>query len=654
MTVRTGEPVRHALLSGGGGWPDTQLDGLEVLPDGRLELLRVPAVRPQWLAAPADVEPSGAAVDDSCGLYLADAEHCRVVRVDLDCGQRVVLATGAVVRPAGLCIGTHGWLLVADPDRGAVLVFALPALTARDVWTTGLTAPVALAADRERGVFVLDAGPPARLLRLDASGRVDATVSTALAAATAPAAIATAEDGTLYVADAQASALLRFTAGGGSAGPSLPVDPVPSALAVAGDILYAADPASGGVRRLDRHDGRALGSIDGFRGSVAALAAGADGVVYVKTGPDDAYVAAAPEAGREPRGTLIAGPLDAGEQRGWVRLAVDALVPDGARVLTETATGAPPPAAWAPAPALDARLDGDRLLWLRLTLVRGDAGGSPSVREVRLDGDGDSYLAYLPAVYVREDADGFLGRLVDLVQARLGELERAIELAPRRLDPLTAPPEWLSWLARLQAFGVPERYLGADRTAALRDLLAELPALYERLGTPAGVARVAEIHTGVRPTIAEDFAARRIWMLGVSSTLGFDTGLLAEDPSGIVLGDSVTGASGPEDRELWGSALFRPTAHRFTVLFPATCECEEASAEGLRRVLDAEKPAHTEYRLCVVEPRLRVGFQATLGVDAIVGGPGGDLPVGELRLGLDSRLADGRGREQLGVDTVVS
>lgn len=653
MTVRTGDPVRHALLSGG-GWPDVQLDGLEVQPDGRLELLRVPAVQPPSLAAPVEVEPSGAAVDDTCALYLADAEHRRVVRVALDSGQRVVLATGGFVRPAGLCIGPHGWLLVADPGRGAVLVFARPALTAGDEWSAGLTSPVALAAGGEHGVFVLDAGPPARVLRLDAAGGVDATVSAALAAATAPAAMATAEDGALYVADANAHALLRFTAGGGSAGPSLPLDPVPPALAIAGDVVYAADPASGRVRRVDRHDGRALGSIDGFRGPVSALAAGPDGAVYVKTGADDAYVTAAPAAGREPRGILVAGPLDAGEQRGWVRLVVDALVPAGARVLAETAGGAAAPAAWSPAPALDARVDGDRLLWVRLTLVRGDEGATPSVREVRLDGDGDSYLGYLPAVYVREDADGFLDRLVALVQARLGELERAIELVPRRLDPLTAPPEWLPWLARLQAFGVPERYLGADRTAALRDLLSELPALYERRGTPAGIARIAEIHTGVRPAIAEDFAGRRIWMLGVSSALGFDTGLLAEDPSGIVLGDGVTGASGPEDRELWGIALFRPTAHRFTVLFPATCECEEAGADRLRRVLDAEKPAHTEYRLCVVEPHLRVGLQATLGVDAIVAGPGDDLPVGELRLGLDSRLADGRGRAQLGVETVVS
>ena len=647
MSRRAGEPVRHALLSAGGGWPDVQLEGLEVAGDGRVELLSVPGVRPPYDGTPAAVDASGVVLDNEWGLYLSDADERCVVRMALDCGPRTVLAKGSVVRPCGLCIGPHGWLLVADPGRGAVLAFGLPGLTHRDTWTAGLTAPVELASDRRRGAFVLDA-IPARVLRLTAAGHVDGAVSALLATATAPVAIATAADGTLYVADATAQAVLRFTAAGGSAGPPLAIDPLPRALTVAGDVLYVADAASGRVRRFARDDGRALGSIDGFRGPVSALAAGPDGAIYVKTGADDAYERAAPNAGREPEGTLVAGPLDAGEQGIWARLVVDAAVPTAASIVVETG---PTETDWTPAPTLDARLDGARLLWLRLTLRRDEAGNSPSITEVRLDGDGDSHIAYLPAVFTREDADGFLERLVDLVAARLGDLEREIELAPRRLDPLTAPPEWLPWLARLQAFRVPQRYHGPEHTAAFRALLAELPALYERLGTPAGVARLAEIQTGVRPAIVERFRARRIWMLDVTSALGFDTGLPAEDPNGIVLGDSVIGASGPEDPDSWGSALFRPTAHRFTVLVPPTC-CGKDQTD-LKRVLEAEKPAYTEYRICVVEPLMRVGVQATVGVDAIVAGPARGLASDEARLGLDSRLSDEFGPARLGVTTVV-
>ncbi len=41
----------------------------------------------------------------------------------------------------------------------------------------------------------------------------------------------------------------------------------------------------------------------------------------------------------------------------------------------------------------------------------------------------------------------------------------------------------------------------------------------------------------------------------------------------------------------------------------------------MRAVIGREKPAHTLYHLCVIEPRMRVGFQARLGIDTIVAGP---------------------------------
>jgi hypothetical protein len=37
-------------------------------------------------------------------------------------------------------------------------------------------------------------------------------------------------------------------------------------------------------------------------------------------------------------------------------------------------------------------------------------------------------------------------------------------------------------------------------------------------------------------------------------------------------------------------------------------------------VIEREKPAHTMYHLCIVEPRMRVGFQARVGIDTVVAG----------------------------------
>jgi hypothetical protein len=55
------------------------------------------------------------------------------------------------------------------------------------------------------------------------------------------------------------------------------------------------------------------------------------------------------------------------------------------------------------------------------------------------------------------------------------------------------------------------------------------------------------------------------------------------------------------------------------VLFPANPYAVTDAAAAIRTVLDREKPAHTQAFLSPVYPRLRVGIQATLGVDAYVG-----------------------------------
>jgi hypothetical protein len=38
----------------------------------------------------------------------------------------------------------------------------------------------------------------------------------------------------------------------------------------------------------------------------------------------------------------------------------------------------------------------------------------------------------------------------------------------------------------------------------------------------------------------------------------------------------------------------------------------------VRAVLATEKPAHTSFHLCVAGPQMRVGVQATVGLDALV------------------------------------
>ena len=48
-------------------------------------------------------------------------------------------------------------------------------------------------------------------------------------------------------------------------------------------------------------------------------------------------------------------------------------------------------------------------------------------------------------------------------------------------------------------------------------------------------------------------------------------------------------------------------------------------------IIEEEMPAHTTYHLCLIEPRLRVGYQARLGIDTIVAGPSPASRLGQVQ-----------------------
>jgi hypothetical protein len=60
-------------------------------------------------------------------------------------------------------------------------------------------------------------------------------------------------------------------------------------------------------------------------------------------------------------------------------------------------------------------------------------------------------------------------------------------------------------------------------------------------------------------------------------------------------------------------------ARRFSVFVPRALVPTEDDLRGLRNVLAREQPADTLAEIELIEPRMRVGVQATLGVDSILG-----------------------------------
>lgn len=122
---------------------------------------------------------------------------------------------------------------------------------------------------------------------------------------------------------------------------------------------------------------------------------------------------------------------------------------------------------------------------------------------------------------------------------------------------------------------------------------------------------------------------------------------LAPDQHGgcelLEVGQAVVGQNRLQTVEDYGAALADDYAHRFTVVVPAAQLPRAAQRQALRDLLEAEKPAHTDFSLCLVEPRMRVGVQARVGIDSIVAGPGPAMRLGTAALGSDSFL-DGDAR----------
>jgi len=630
--------------------------------------------------------PRGVAVGRRGELYVADAGNHRVQVFDLATGRlRAVWgqptawgeptpsdAPGRFHEPWDVAVDAAGSVYVADPGErqpdgswrgGRVQKFRRtgavdPAFTGTiDGQPTRPGAPASVAVallapgdpDGER-LLVLDRQPP-RLLVYHLDGRSD-------------------DDATR-----------RWAGVAGAAS-------TPVSVAVGGGALYVADATAGRVLVFDL-DGHLLGVARAGEDTVAGIALDCRGRLVAHPGGGAAVRRAAGLPSYVECGTFLAGPFEAAsEPTRWQRLAVDAdeLAP-GAHVRFFTLTsdtldgkagnvpappspcGSPPAADVVPPDALAPAARGrwraapwdatDLLalnepatyLWIA-GVLDGDGTVTPTLRQIRLQHDEEGWLRYLPAIYSRDATSRvFLERALALFEGLLDEQDTLIDDLPLLFDPWAAPdtaprPAWLDWLAGWVDASIGEAWEGAVR----RRVVADAFQAHATRGSKASLRALVALHTGATARITELAPATGPWALGGEFGLGFDTALAPAAPDGAVLGSTAvverSRLTPPED---FGVPAFADVAHRFAVHVYAAQLSSPDTLEQVRRVLDREKPAHTTYELCVIEPRMRVGAQAVLGVDSIVGGPPPARPLDQSRgLGMDSVLPAPRTGRRLG------
>lgn len=235
----------------------------------------------------------------------------------------------------------------------------------------------------------------------------------------------------------------------------------------------------------------------------------------------------------------------------------------------------------------------------------------PDVREDTLS----SYLDYLPAIFQEDDAGRrFLGRFLlafEHVLTGLGDpldpgLEEVLDGVAagevrragveRYFDPGVrprgartgelerAPAEFLDWLSTWVALA-----LRADVDEELqRDLIAKSVWLYRMRGTRRGLEELIRVYTRMGVTITE---FRAVFQLDVTSRLDVDT----------ILGGGT------------------PHYFHVRVLLPQATAAElRARRALLRAIIDAEKPAHTFYKLEIDFPTLQIEQTSTIDVDTLL------------------------------------
>lgn len=261
-----------------------------------------------------------------------------------------------------------------------------------------------------------------------------------------------------------------------------------------------------------------------------------------------------------------------------------------------------------------------RYLWLRLDLIGGEEK-APSIGSLRLDFPRDTYLRYLPAVY-QEDARSrdFLERFLSLFETFFAQTEGAISHLARYfdVDSQLATGDFLRWLATWLSISEDKSWSEEQ----LRELIRRAPALYKQRGTRAGLEAMIEIFTGERPLVVEHF-----------QTTGCAQAPVAKRTTTAAAESEGQRVQSLEEilRNLYGTdpycfcVLLKPYRTETNGGRKIVRRLSEEERKAVRRIVDAEKPAHTRAGLLALQPWIHLDMHTYLGVNTYLSQPSARL-----------------------------
>ncbi len=556
--------------------------------------------------------------------------------------------------PWGAAYGPDGFLYIADRGNARIQRVRPDGSGWSAIGATALTSPAQVAVSPAGALAVVDAASAGARLIVFAPG----TWTPQTLACDAPLCVAFDEDGSLYAGTAK-GLVFEWTA--------------------------SLEPAGAGVSGLDS----AITSLT-YLGNQTLLASIDEQDVVPRQ-----RLWSIPTAGAfVATGTLLTQPLDSRtESCQWHRIQVKGSVPPGTSLKIETvatpdAATAPPDQAWqtalvSPPPIPQAQLqallgqasaaetpsgtyenpDGlvqngpGRYLRLRVTMISNGAA-SPEIHSLKVYFPRQSYLQFLPANFQEDEQSRlFLDRFLSVFQTSFESFDRRIDNMWRLFDPLSTPEAWYNWLAAWMALPVDPDWTWKQKRTVLKQAAAQNLVR----GTIAGLQQSIQDYAGVQGNILEHFRLRHWPMIlsksaqAASTMSQYDARLCAATPiwsrafaARMQVGRysqigsfELTGAGTPvADAFTWG-------AGQFTVFFPADPYQPGTVTKKVKQVVEREKPAHTQAFYVPVYPRMRVGVQASVGVDSYVSRITYSVLNRVGALGYDSILGASPARRQL-------
>jgi phage tail-like protein len=207
------------------------------------------------------------------------------------------------------------------------------------------------------------------------------------------------------------------------------------------------------------------------------------------------------------------------------------------------------------------------------------------------------FLEHLPAIYRRSDAVGrnLVRDLTFIFEHMFDSVESKLTDSFRFYDPHLAPPEFLTWLAGWTAFAVDLDWPVSQQRA----LVKRAVDLYRIRGTKRGLALFLRLFTGHEPDIVENTWPFKGFRVDSEARIALDSVILP-----------------PVD-----------LAHCFVVTMPV--RFEDVTPEmviRIHRIIQMEKPAHTQYYLQFAEEQgdvelrefFSIGLRSGIGIGAEV------------------------------------